>query len=329
MAADPAAEGALIAACLAHLQPDAPPIRGYTLLQGGLSGSRVYRVTTAGGSLVLKMTPATASATALQRARREIAFYRHLAARLPLAVPRVRASAPDSPGGPALLLAAYRPPQPPDAWDTPSYITAARQLARLHAAFWDALAQLARWPWLRPAPPAAPAAGVAVAWQAWQDLLAHDHLALVLTAPVLDRIGRLLAGVAVLEAAVRTLPPTLCHGDCHTGNLFHDADGQLVWADWQEVGVGRGPEDLAFLFQRALMAGGAVAEAPIIAAYSEALAAATGTSLAPATVERVLCSSELHTRLLAWPAYLGQVTAAQMESMVARIAHLAERLGLG
>jgi aminoglycoside phosphotransferase (APT) family kinase protein len=47
------------------------------------------------------------------------------------------------------------------------------------------------------------------------------------------------------------LPACLIHGDLHAGNLLRDAEGASVWADWQEVGIGQGPEDLALLWQRA------------------------------------------------------------------------------
>ena len=61
---------------------------------------------------------------------------------------------------------------------------------------------------------------------------------------------------------------TLCHNDCPIGNLLRD-EGRLVWADWQEAGIGQGANDL---YQRADMP----VDRVVVRAYQERLEEETG-----------------------------------------------------
>lgn len=312
---------------LARLTGSPADITGYEILQGGISGSTVYRLAGGAESRILKITRPDAPEHVRVRAQREVAFYGTPALAIPLALPRVLGLDADAAGGSAVLLAAYRPPDPPAAWDADRYLAVAAQLARLHAAFWNDTARLAALSWLRRPPDAIDPSRIRHAQTAWRALQSRPAFASILTSSVLARITRLLDHIPALTAAIQALPATLCHGDCHTGNLLTDADGRLIWADWQEVGIGRGPEDLAFFVQRALMAGGAVPEEPMIARYSAELAAQTGQPIGPETIRRALAASEVRTRLLDWPDYLDDAEPALMDSMVRRIDRLVARLG--
>jgi Ser/Thr protein kinase RdoA (MazF antagonist) len=311
---------------MARLTGGPADISGYEILQGGISGSTVYRLMGDAAPLILKITRPDAPDYVRARARREVGFYRTLAPAIPLALPRVLGLDTDGAGGSAVLLAAYRPPDPPAAWDAPRYLEVAAQLARLHAAFWNRMERLAALTWLRRPPAADDPAQIRHAQAAWHSLQSRPPFAAILTPPVQAGIARLLDRIPALSAVSRTLPATLCHGDCHIGNLLSDADGRLIWADWQEVGIGCGPDDLAFFVQRALMAGGAVPEAPMIARYCHDLAAQTGLSIAPEAIRHALAASELRTRLLDWPDYLGDAAPEQMDAMVERMDRLADRL---
>jgi aminoglycoside phosphotransferase (APT) family kinase protein len=326
MATDGESQLSEINAWLVRLTGGPVAIAGYEILQGGISGSTVYRLAGGAAPLILKITGRDAPDHVRARAQREIAFYRMLAPTIPLALPRVLALAAGDTGGSAVLLAAYRPPDPPAAWNTSRYLAVAAQLARLHGAFWNRTDRLASLTWLRHPPVGDDPARMQQAQAAWRTLQSRPRFAAILTRPMLAGITRLLDYIPALTAAIQALPATLCHGDCHTGNLLSDASGRLIWADWQEVGIGPGPDDLAFFVQRALMAGSIVPEEPMIARYCREVAAQTGLPLAPAIIRRALAAAELRTRLLDWPDYLGDAAPDQMDAMVRRMDQLAVRL---
>jgi len=261
----------------------------------------------------------------LERARRERAFYQELAGHIPLRVPRLLATHDDS-DAICLLLAAYQPSPPARLWQAYRYLEVAEQLARLHAAFWNQTDRLSRYPWLRRPGQETLAADVQQAGGYWRALREQPRFLAILTEQDYRRINALVSRMAAVAAVLESLPLTLCHGDCNTGNLLRDADGNWLWADWQEVGLGRGPEDLTFLFQRASFDGGIVPYAEAIAAYQERLEAATGERIPVATVQRVLDAAELWTRLLHWPPHLTQASEEQLAAMLRRINCLAERL---
>ncbi len=150
----------------------------------------------------------------------------------------------------------------------------------------------------------------------------------VLTPRRRQAIEALLRQIATIEAAVRAFPPTLCHGDCHIGNLLRDRDGHLVWADWQEVGIGRGPEDLSFLLQQAWFEGAAVSLDEVAEAYRERLERALGRNFSLSAIIAVMHAAELRTRLLEWPAYLKHAPEAALAQILDRIQYLAEGVGI-
>ena len=81
----------------------------FEVLQGGVSEAYTYLVDLGAGPKVLKLTAATSAPWVLQRAQRELLFYRELAPQVSLRVPRLLASYTDGTGTNALLFVAYRP----------------------------------------------------------------------------------------------------------------------------------------------------------------------------------------------------------------------------
>ncbi len=125
--------------------------------------------------------------------------------------------------------------------------------------------------------------------------------------------------LAQLAVRIQTFPTTFCHGDCHIGNLLHDADNHLIWADWQEAGIGHGPCDVSFFVQRAIADGGSVPESALLEAYHAELVAAVGTPISLSSLRQVMDTFELQTRLLHWPAYLAMESDNQILAHLARI----------
>lgn len=161
----------------------------------------------------------------------------------------------------------------------------------------------------------------------WRALREQPRFLAILTEQEYRRISILLSRMVAVAALLESLPVTLCHGDCNTGNFLRDSSGAWLRADWQEVGRGRGPEDLAFLFQRASFDGGIAPHTEAITAYHQRLEAETGERIPVATIQRVLDAAELWTRLLHWPAHLAQASPEQLATMLQRINHLAESRG--
>jgi Ser/Thr protein kinase RdoA (MazF antagonist) len=298
----------------------APSVR---LLAGGLSGSFVYSLDFPDEGAVLKLTLPSGERWAMARARREALFYRDLAARVPVVVPRVLGLDHDEVAGGAVLLAAYAPSTPPDRWTEHDYAQVARQLGRLHATFGDRTAASTMPAWLHAGPRVTPARCRAAA-RAWGALGERDDLRDAL-APSRQRLERLVLAIPALDVRSTALPATLCHGDCHAGNLLRGPAGEWVWADWQEVRLGPGVDDLAFFWERAFAA--TEASPPydaMVRAYGAGLEAAGGTPMPREELERALAWAELRSWLVAWPFYLGALPASRFERVLRRIETLIE-----
>ena len=257
MVTDPAHHDLLVT-CLRSLQRD-PAAARYELLTGGISGASTYRVDLGNESIVVKIADVASSQAVLQRVRRESSFYRLLAGSLPVRVPAVLGSSENAPAH-WLCLRAYNPAPPIQTWPQQHYVEIAQELGRFHAVFWDRTHDLSQLPWLRKLDRPPNATNLRQAVESWRALAAQPHLQTVLPSDQLAWIQRMVWRVDRLEPLLRDFPTTLRHGDCHHSNLLLDEDGRWRWADWQEVGIGRGPEDLSFFFQRARMAGGTVPE---------------------------------------------------------------------
>jgi hypothetical protein len=324
-----------IQACLARSCVEQAVV-GYQELTGGISGSHTYRVSLARDTVILKVTLAASEpgaahshAQAYDRARREVLFYRTLAQQIPLRLPDVLSSYLDDAFGCCLLLAAYRPAAPAEAWQPQDYDEVARQLAHFHARFWGATEALARWSWLRVLLHHGARTGsleIERAEGAWRDAGSQPRLQGVFTGEAYRTLAAAFQLLPKADGIGSSFPTTLCHGDCHIGNLLCDLDGELVWADWQEVGLGRGPEDLSFLAQRARAAGGVVPEKRVMSVYQRCLEDETGQEIPLDGVQQVTDAFELRTLLLQWPFYLGYLSADQVSDLVERIGVLACRV---
>ena len=66
------------------------------------------------------------------------------------------------------------------------------------------------------------------------------------------------------------IPESLCHGDYHPENILKDGD-KLIICDWQNVGTGKGINDVAFFISRGADMGLKINRDKLIEWYSEAL----------------------------------------------------------
>ncbi|MAF09229.1 hypothetical protein CMK11_02160 [Candidatus Poribacteria bacterium] len=295
------------------------------ILSGGASGSHVYGVTLPERACVLKVTLATAEPHMLERSRREVAFYSQMVGAAPVRVPDVLGSYEDTAAGVCLLLKRYEAARPARDWTAGDFETLARQLADLHSAYWASPPE--RLAWLDLPPDEDAALDTTHARGEWAARAGQAKFRSVLNRSAVGQVNALLDRIADMNAAIRSTPSTLCHGDCHVGNILTDVAGVLVWSDWQEVRWGPGPEDLSFLLQRAEFDGATPCRELLISAYHAQLRRHVDVSRRD--VQRVMDACELRTRLVAWPMYLAGASEDAMRAMLARIAALAHTLSLG
>jgi hypothetical protein len=166
--------------------------------------------------------------------------------------------------------------------------------ARMHAAYWNS-DRLLQYPWIRGSEWVrgegresweAAQQGAAAAWQSALDAAAADGgdgspLSADVVALVNASLRRASWERFREEAAAR--PHTLVHGDFHPGNMLwrpapaaatHGA-GRLVLIDWELVGAGSGPQDIAqYVISHMPPAARRAAEPGLVRAYHAALAAA-------------------------------------------------------
>lgn len=272
---------------------------GVVRLDGGQSKASVFLLETAGDRCVLKVT---VSRRWRPQALRELRFYRELAPRLPIPVPRLLGSIVVREGV-ALLISAHGHRTAANEWPHDQWTTVAAQAAALHRQSRSSAPP--RWA-RRPSDPDPRSISRAVA--AWQHL---DHPAIAAKVPgLVTDVTRLLAQA----------PPTLIHGDCHVDNLLTCDEGGVVWVDWQEVTTGAGPEDLALLWQRAEFDGARPPRSAMITAYEAGLGATVGGSL-----ERLMLAAELRLLLLEWPHFLPYGSASQRGTMLSLLQSVHEQ----
>jgi Ser/Thr protein kinase RdoA (MazF antagonist) len=304
-----------------------PTIREYEVLQGGISGAATYRVHVAGRHVILKIVDAGSPPALLERAEREIDFYRALSDRIPLRVPAIVGISTDA-SAYGLCLRAYRPAMAVETWNERYYTELAQELGRFHATFWNRTDQLSHLQSLRKHTWSSDSSTLleAAAW--WRSLLQRPRSRTEVSPHELSWIDQSLSRLDELEPVYTSLSTTLRHGDCHHANLLLDDDGETVWADWQEVGIGLGPEDLSFLFQRARAEGSFVPEDAVIEAYYQSLQAAVGSTIDLQVLRRVVDASEFRSLLLLWPPFLAGASAQQLSGAVCRLHYLEGKLGL-
>lgn len=241
------------------------------------SGAGVHQARTRDGQAAyLKLTPAGLGSRMVDRARRELTFYRRLADQVPVRTPPLL-DAFDTDAGVALLLAAAGQQVNAGAWSDQAWAALGRDLARLHAV---------------------PVAG--------HDRSGQDPLLKALSGPVSDEVTgfwgevlpelpELLASRDVLRAVLAAQPVAFIHGDCHTANIVHGPDG-LVFCDWQSAGPGRASADLAHLSVRATPASVTIPR-QMINAYLD------GSGGDAVALEQALVPAELAVFVFQWPPY--------------------------
>lgn len=297
------------------------------LLAGGLSGSSVHSIELAGQAMVLKMTRPSEDRRLLERASQEVRFYRDLAKRVPVMIPDVLGFDVNETEGAILLLAAYTPSPPPHDWAEYQYREVVGELGRFHATF-ESQANRSRLPdWLRPKPRVM-GAQCQHAVHLWTVLGEQQDLQRFLE-PSLSKIASLVMGVPALDAQTISLPTTLCHGDCHASNLLRGPAGEWIWADWQDVRLGPGVDDLAFFWQRAFVAADTPPPyATMVRAYRAGLESVDGILIPHQHLERALAWSELSGWLVDWPGFLKALPTARVADVVQRIDSLIGQLEL-
>lgn len=220
--------------------------------------------------LVLKRGTRHTGAILAGSARREASFYRSLAAQLPVRTPRMLLTADDIVGEPTAPLVVDASPSmaqtwdntgfdndwvlmealpsdvvwPQSSWTVEHYQAALTALADLHARWWDCPPNAAEYPWV---------------WtptgRHTDDLICEAREALLLIGQEpwgeqffpperLQAWLRVLDNPACLLDTLTSMPQTLIHGDYWPGNIAMRQDGPAVF-DWQLVGVGPAPYDLA------------------------------------------------------------------------------------
>jgi len=200
-------------------------------------------------SVVTKIEPEAPSLRDAERRSnafdREIGFYREIAPRVPMRVPRVY-YADSSADGKVLVmedLCSYQAADQLHGLRNAQVIATARQAAQLHAAFWNDPA-LAALEWL-PLHDHFHEDGFAEHWPAfvasYELRIGRDAVALG------ERVGRRLAW---LTQRIAERPITLVHGDLRADNLLFGCDpthAAVVVLDWQLATRSLGAIDLARL----------------------------------------------------------------------------------
>lgn len=306
-----------------------PPehLQGYQILQGGISGSATYRLQLGEGEFVCKITRAQSEQGVFERAQREFLFYQQLAPLVPLRVPHVVARVCD-PQGIAFLLSAYQPSPPASQWQEQDYVEAARQIGELHATFWKTTEQMAQCSWLQRRNEHLSELQIKQAETQWQALQEDVDVGLLIPGHRFQRVIHFLPLLFSLENRLLAFPLTLCHGDCHSDNVLKNGHGDLIWADWQEIGMGIGPADLSFFFQRAFHAGGTVPYEAMIRTYQKQIEAHMRQLLPTNRLGEVLDIIEVSAWIVQWPGYLRQASPQKLLQVLDRIDRLIDRLHL-
>lgn len=189
-------------------------------------------------------------ATVLNMYGREVGFYRELAGRVDIGLPRCHHAAHDPVTQDTVLLlddvsGRGRLHDQVAGCTLEEARPAIRALARFHAGTWgdESLAGIAWLPRLADDPyPTAVTFAYETAWPRVQELFAD------LVTPQLQAFGDdYAARIPPLFARLCEPPLVLAHADWRLDNLFFTPDGDVVAIDWQLVDRSAGPRDLAYL----------------------------------------------------------------------------------
>jgi thiamine kinase-like enzyme len=178
--------------------------------------------------------------------------------------------------------------------------------------------------WLPTAGPAFDPAAIDAASTAWADLVTEPHSSASLAAFELTVIHNLMTALEAMDALRRVPPITLCQGDSHVGNLLEDNASGLVWADWQEICLGQGTDDLTHLIARARADGAKFSDDRVVAAYHAEFSKTV--DISAEEVRRAVQASELLKILLHWPFYMVGAPRERIEALLEHARHLARSL---
>ncbi|GGM20153.1 aminoglycoside phosphotransferase family protein [Promicromonospora citrea] len=233
------------------------------------SGAGVHPVRTAAGERAyLKVTPGRSAS-----AERELRFYRHLAADVPVVTPRLLGAASLS-AGTALLLSDVGSARPASAWSASDWAALGGALAALHS---------------MPRP-----AGTRTRPEPLQGV--DDEQARAFWSSSLPDVDDLLARQDAIRRRLDAQPAVFVHGDCHTDNVVLRPGGGVAFCDWQSSGVGRASSDLAFLSVRVTPDGVRIPPA-LLDAYAARRQVDAG------ALRRAVLLEELATYVSVWPPY--------------------------
>lgn len=262
------------------------------------SASTVARVhTVQGTSAYLKATPVGAGPTALAAARRELAFYRHVASGLPGVAPQLLETHEDEEGL-ALLLEDAGGILQATEWDETQWKSLATTIHRVHGADVEGRPEFSHPTELDTALVQI-GSGVANFWVGVIPALAD----------VLDVLRWKLPNLLVHDAFV--------HGDLHIDNVICASDGNtLRISDWQQCGMGAAIADLAFVNVRLSPSGRTSPDS-----FLEAYAAVSGDELDE--LRRSVAFLELATYVLVWPPFAAYNSPAGIAAVQSRAAELA------
>jgi hypothetical protein len=203
---------------------------------------------------------------------REERFYRDLAPRLNIPVPRLYYASSD--GRRSVLMLEDMAPADEGNLLAGSTLAEAEaiitDLARLHAAWWDAT-ELERLPWL-PSPNSEAVTSLSDiqgsgAWRAFHGKFGA-HMP-----PDVTALGAWLARDHSVVDRLSAPPQTLVHGDMRVNNVLFSAGRPRAFIDWQTAVRGRGPIDVANLFVSSLQPGDRrTAEKDLLPRYHQMLA---------------------------------------------------------
>ncbi|MBL8649519.1 MAG: phosphotransferase [Sphingopyxis sp.] len=176
---------------------------------------------------------------------REVRFYHELAADARIAVPACYGAQMDADGGFALLLEDLAPAAPGDQFKGLSdrnAMRAAREAARLHAAYWER-GEDDDFAWLATAAQGQPFYTADVFRGAWPGFRGrYDAMLSDDQRRVCDALAE---GYDVYDRP-RPRPRCITHNDYRPDNMLFD-DDRLVVVDWQSVALGCGAVDIAYL----------------------------------------------------------------------------------
>jgi hypothetical protein len=304
-------------------------------LRGGLSGSTLeywhLRLRQAGLvstlTLVYKRGAVVSGAFLAGAPRREALVYAHLAPQLPLALPA--AVAFDTQTGDLWFL-----PFPPGRysshwqadWGTEEVLAVLDDLARLHAAFWEAPA-LRTWSWLLQPTDRDAAMLLDDGRRGLEALVAEEAYDESLTP---GRVAQWLALARAPEGLLTVLQSagrTLLHGDAGFQNVLITSDGRRLWYDWQLAAVGPPALDLATFLHPWYYPEAEPPLAPetMVTAYLARLAG-RGHALDPTVFQHQLEAALLWRWLIQWAPLLGLYRQRLRPEVRQRLYHGFERL---